>query len=435
MPERVLITGIGVVSPIGCSKETFFESCLAGRSGAVRLGTPWATDTGLASRIAAPVAGFDPVRAGLDPRRVSLVDRTTAFALGAAREALADAGLVLQPDPRGRGLLRVEGADPHRLATIVGSGVGGLTSLEVSHAIWRETRSKIGVKRYSLPMLIPNAAAAQIAMAFGARGECKSISTACASGTMAIGDGMRLLLSGEADIVLAGGAEGVAADADAYALMGFERLKTLSTRNDEPERASRPFDLHRDGFVLGEGAAILILEREAHALARGASGYAAVTGYATNCDALSMMQPDESGETIASLIRSVLASARLGVEDVEYVSAHGTSTRVNDALECKALRMALGRRCDSIQVTALKSMTGHAIAASGPMEIAAAALSLDRGVLTPTINYDTPDPECDVPIVANRPRRQKSLTCLKLSYGFGGHNAAIVLTAPGAGTP
>jgi 3-oxoacyl-[acyl-carrier-protein] synthase II len=416
-----VITGIGVVSPIGCSRQSFWEACLAGRSGVRRLDSPWIVDTDLSTSIAAPVDGYDGAIAGLEPREERLLDRTTVFALGASREAMRDAGL--DPDR-----FADNGVEPSRLATVIGSGIGGITSLEISHAQWRERRTKSGIKRYSLPMLIPNAPAAQVAIRLGARGECKSISTACAAGTMALGDAWRLLRDGDADVAVAGGAEGCAADEDGYALLGFERLNALSRRNAEPERASRPFDRDRDGFVLGEGAGVLVLERESHALARGARVYAAVAGYASNCDAHSMMQPDESGGTIAALIESALRSAGLGAGDVDHVSAHGTSTPLNDRTEARALRAVFGGRCGDIPVTAIKSMTGHAIAASGPIETAAAALSLREGMLVPTINYETPDPECDVNVVANHPLRRQASVCLKLSYGFGGHNACLVIT-------
>jgi 3-oxoacyl-[acyl-carrier-protein] synthase II len=419
MTCRVVVTGIGVVSPVGSNRESFWRACLEGRSGVRLLDSPWVTETGLATRIAATVEGYDGKQAGVEPKLEKLVDRTALFALGAAREALEDAGLS------GPSL---EALDRTRLAAVIGSGIGGLDSLEVSHALWRERRSKEPIKRYALPMLIPNAPAGQVAIRFGARGECKALSTACAAGTMAVGDAWRLLNAGEADVVLAGGAEGVAGDEDAFALLGFDRLKTLSTRNAEPQRASRPFDRGRDGFVLGEGAAVLVLEREEHARVRGAQAYAAVAGYAANCDAHSMMQIDESGASIERLIRAALGSARLAPEDVDHVSAHGTSTIQNDRTEARVLRAVFGRRCDDLPVTALKSMTGHCIAASGPMEIAATALSLRHGVLAPTINYEEPDPQCPLDVVANRPRQRPVGTCLKLSYGFGGHNACLVLT-------
>jgi len=430
LASRVLITGIGVVSPIGCSRERFWKACLNGRSGVRRLETPWVTETGLSSQIAATIDDFDAAKAGIEPKQARVLDRVSVFALGAAGEALRDAGFALAPSSNGRGKLQVDGVDATRFATVIGSGIGGITSLEISHAIWRETRSKTAVKRFSLPMLIPNAPAGQVAIRFGARGECKSVSTACAAGTMAIGDAWRILDRGEADVVLAGGAEGAAGDEDAYSLLGFERLSTLSRRNEEPERASRPFDRDRDGFVLGEGSAVLLLEREEYAAARGARPYAAIAGYASNCDAHSMMQLDETGESIVKLIGAALKSARMAPGDVDHVSAHGTSTLLNDRTESKALRMVFGNRCDDLPVTALKSMTGHAIAGSGPMETAAAAMSLREAVLTPTINYETPDPDCPIRVVANEALEQRIQTCLKLSYGFGGHNACLVLTRP-----
>jgi len=391
------------------------------------LDSPWVVETGLTTRIAAQVLDYGPGEAGLQIRDVRVLDRNTVFAIGAAREALTDAGLELVSNPNSRSSLKVDGLDPFRFATIVGSGIGGLTTVEHSHALWRETRSNRSMKRLSLPMLIPNAPAGQIAARFGARGECKAISTACAAGTMAIGDACRLLRRGDADVVLAGGSEGVAGDEDAYALLGFERLKVLSTRNDEPERASRPFDRDRDGFVLGEGAGLLVLEREEHAAARGARAYAAIDGYAANCDAYSMLQLDPSGEALVRLVEDALGDAGTTPDEVDYVSAHGTATLLNDKTESRVLRTVFGSHCDRIPVTALKSMTGHAIAGSGPMEIAAAALSLRSGMLAPTINYEHPDPECDVDVVANLPREQKVSACVKLSYGFGGHNACLVL--------
>ncbi len=416
-----------MVSPIGPTRDAFWTSCLEGRSGAVRLETPWVNETDLSTRIAAPVRDFDPVRAGIPGRQVPLLDRTSQFALAAAHEALTDAGFRLLAADDRREQLQVDGVDRDRIATIVGSGIGGLATLEVSHATWREKRSKVSIKRYSLPMLIPNAPAGQVAIRFGARGECKAISTACAAGTMSIGDAWRSVSEGFADLALAGGAEGVVGDDDSYGLMGFDRLKTLSTRNDDPQRASRPFDRDRDGFVLGEGAAVLVLEREEHARARGAEVYAEVRGYATNCDAHSMMQLDESGEVIVALIKDALRVADVGAGEIDHVSAHGTSTIVNDRTESKALRLMFGGRADDITVTALKSMTGHGIGASGPLETAALALGIRHHIQVPTINYETPDPECDVNVVANVPRQGAIQAALKLSYGFGGHNACLVL--------
>jgi len=427
MTRHVVITGIGVVSPIGVSRERFWQACLAGRSGVRRLDSPWVRETGLATQIGAPVADFDATHLGIPAKDARLLDRVTQFGIVAALEALGDAGLGFEADPERDGESRIAGVDPARVATVVGSGIGGLTTVEQSHGTWRETRSKSAVKRYALPMLIPNAPAGQIAIRIGGRAECKALSTACAAGTMAIGDAFRILSANEADVALAGGAEAVVSDHDAYGLMGFDRLHTMSTRNDEPEKASRPFDLHRDGFVLGEGAGILVLETEEHAKARGAKIYARIAGYATNCDARSMMQLDESGRSIVALLENALKSAELPKEAVDSISAHATSTQLNDKTEARAIRGHFGPHADRIAVTGLKSMTGHAIAASGPLEAAAAAMSLEHAILPPTINYETQDPECDLDIVANKPRTAKTSVCLKLSYGFGGHNACLVL--------
>jgi len=424
---RVLITGIGAVSAIGNTRDEFWSACLEGRSGGMTLENPWVVDTDLGTKIGAPIREFDPVAAGVASREVSILDRTTWFALSAGHQALLDAGFTIVPRGDVKGRFAVEGIDPWSLATIVGSGIGGLSSFESTHANWRENRSKVPAKRYALVMLIPNAAAGHLAIRFNAKGECKAISTACAAGTMALGDAYRTLLAGEADVVLAGGAEGVAGDADAFAMLGFDRLKTLSTRNDDPARASRPFDRERDGFVLGEGSAVLVLEREEHARARGARAYAAIVGYASNADAESMMQLDETGDSIVALARKALASAGRSTDEVEHISAHGTSTLLNDRTETKAFRALFGPRVDRVPVTALKSMTGHAIGASGPLETAALALGLHNGLLTPTINYEFPDPECALDVVANAPRAARPKLALKFSYGFGGHNACLVL--------
>jgi 3-oxoacyl-[acyl-carrier-protein] synthase II len=425
--ERVLITGIGVVSPIGVGRQAFWDGCLSGRSGAVRLDATWVRDTDLSTKIGCPVAGFDPASCGIPSTDASLLDRTSQFAVAAALEAMGDAGLDAVRANGDRGGWILSGADPERAITAIGTGIGGLSTFEAAHGRWARERSKRGLKRYALPMLIPNAPAGQVAIRVGARGECAAPSTACAAGTMALGAAWRAVRDGDADVAFAGGAEGAAGDHDAFSLVGFDRLRTLSTRNDAPERASRPFDRLRDGFVLGEGAAVLVLERESHARARGARGYAAVTGYAANCDALSMLQPDESGDRIVALARAALARAGRSADEVEHVSAHATSTVANDRTESLAFRKVFGARLPDVAVTGLKSMTGHAIGGSGPMETAALALSLREGRLTPTINYEEPDPECDVDVVANAPREARPALALKFSYGFGGHNACLVL--------
>ena len=425
--ERVLVTGIGVVSAIGKTRDAFWQGCLAGRSGGVRLDNPWVAGTDIVTKIGAPVLDFDPVAQGVAAREVAILDRTTWFALAASHEALSDAGFTLEPRAEIKGRYAVSGVDRARLATVFGTGIGGISTFESSHGAWRDAKVRASLKRYALVMLIPNAASGQVAIRFGAKGECKTITTACAAGTMALGDAWRLLSRGEADVAIAGGSEGLAGDVDAFAILGFDRLRTLSTRNDDPARASRPFDRDRDGFVLGEGAATLVLERESHARARGARAYAAIVGYASNADADSMMQLDETGETIVALGRAALGSAGRSADEVEHVNAHGTSTVQNDRTEARAFRALFGPRVDTVPVTALKSMTGHAIGASGALEAAALALGLHHGILTPTINYERPDPDCDLDVVANAPREGRPRLVLKFSYGFGGHNACLVV--------
>lgn len=415
MRDRVVITGIGVVSSLGVGREAFWSGALAGRTAARRLENPWIAESDLQSKIGAPVDGFDPVAAGIEAKRVPFLDLTAQFALAAAIEATRDARWDSSSH------------DPFRVAVVVGSGIGGLGTYESQHALWRANRSKLGTKRLGLPMIIPNAPAGEVAVRFGARGECKAIATACAAGTMAIGDAYRLLVSGEADAAIAGGAEAIVSDVDGYAILGFERLRTLSRRNEEPERASRPFDRERDGFVPGEGSAIVVLERESAARSRGVRPYAAILGYAANGDAVSMAQLDETGEGIVRLIGGALAAAGRDRSEVDHVSAHGTSTIPNDRTEARALRAFFGAGIDDVTVTALKSMTGHAIAGSGPMETAAVALAMRDGRIAPTINQEFPDPECELPIVANRAREARPRLALKLSYGFGGHNACLVL--------
>jgi 3-oxoacyl-[acyl-carrier-protein] synthase II len=276
-------------------------------------------------------------------------------------------------------------------------------------------------------MLIPNAPAAQIAIRYGAEGECKAVTTACAAGTMATGDAWRLLAAGEADVVITGGTEALLTASRGYPLMGFDLLRTLTTRNDAPEKASRPWDRDRDGFLLGEGACVLILERMDFAKARGAKLYAEVAGYATNCDAFSIMMLEPEGRKIADLMRALLARTGHGPEDIDYINAHGTSTIPNDRLETKVIKEVFGARAAGIAISSTKSLTGHAIGASGAIEAAATAMTIATGVIHPTINLDHPDPECDLDYVPHRARRSAVRAAMSTSYGFGGHNGALLL--------
>ncbi len=426
--HEVVVTGLGPVTSIGAGVEPFWESILAGRSGARSVEFDWIRGRSFKSRVGAPVPDPDPAACGLTEREAQLLDPVSRYALAAAAMAIEDAGLrTTAVDEKGREL-RIEGVDPVRAGVLVGTGIGGLCTLEKSHRIWVRGEPITGALRYSLPMLIPNALPAQVAIRYGLRGECKAIVTACASGTMALGDAYRLIRDGELDLAIAGGVEKTLSDVDGYGLLGFDLLRTLSTRNDEPERASRPFDADRDGFVLGEGAGLLVLEREERARARGARIHARIAGYASTCDAYSMMQMEPSGDMMVRVMEQAILAAAVSKEDVGYVNAHGTSTRLNDVQEARALRRVFGSRVYDVLVNSTKAMTGHGIGAAGGIEAIATVLSLARGVVHRCVNLDNPDPECDLAL----PRQNHSVraaVALSNSFAFGGHNATLVLTA------
>src|SRR5262245_2462059 len=425
MPSRVVVTGLGPVTSIGIGRPAFWEGSVGGRSGGRLLEWPERILATIGSRIGAPVTAFDPLAYGLPSKDLDILDPASQFALAGTQLALADAGLSVSLVDRKKSRSRVEGVDPARLSIVLGTGIGGITTTEESHTNWTTTFDRARCKRYSLPMLIPNAPAAQIAIRFGAEGECKTVTTACASGTMAIGDAYRLLRDDEADIVLTGGTEALLTASEGYPLIGFDLLRTLTTRNDDPQRASRPFDRDRDGFLLGEGAGILVLERAEFARARGAQRiYCEIAGYATNCDAFSIMMLGD-GRRITDMLRAVLEKSALTTRDVRYLNAHGTSTIPNDKLETRVFREVFGADAGSLAVSSTKSMTGHAVGASGGIEAAATVLALARGVLPPTINLEHPDPECDLDYIPNRAREVRVDAAISVSYGFGGHNAAL----------
>jgi len=427
--HRVVVTGLGPLTAIGHGVDPFWRAVLEGRSGTRAVSASWVNGWPFKSRIGAPVEDPPPERANLTAREAQLLDPATLYALAATAMALEDAGFavrIVEERPR---RLRVEGVDPERAGVILGTGIGGLTTLEKSHRQWVHSRPLAGTFRFSLPMLIPNALPAQVAIQYGFRGECKAVTTACASGTMAIGDAYRLLRDGELDLAITGGVDKTLSDFDGYSLLGFDLLRTLSSRNDDPEHASRPFDRDRDGFVLGEGAGVLVLETEEHARARGARVYAEVAGYASTCDAFSMLQMDPSGEELVRVMDRAIRSADIGREDVVYVNAHGTSTRAGDAQEARALQRVFGRRIANVLVNSTKAMIGHAIGAAGGIEAIVTVLSLAHRVVHRCVNLESPDPDCDLPL----PRENRSirpLAALSNSFAFGGHNATVVLRAP-----
>ena len=424
---RVVITGLGLVTSIGIGRERFWEASLGGQSGGRALDFPWLVPgPRFVTRLGAPVTGFHPADYEIAGREADILDPGSQFAIAGSLMALRDAGFTLSNGgARGKGY-RVEGVEPERLAVILGTGIGGLQTTEESHRRWVK-QPDAQLRRYSLPMLIPNAPAAQVAIRFAAKGECKAITTSCASGTMATGDAFRAIQAGDCDIAITGGTDAILSDRDGYGLKGFDLLRAMSTRNEDPERASRPFDKTRDGFVLSEGAGILVLEREEFARARGARIYAEILGYGTNCDAYHILMPDPEARSIVRLMTDVVRRAEIDPKDVGYINAHGTSTPANDRAETMAIKRAFGRHAYDLLVSSTKSMTGHSIGAAGGIEAAATALALYAGIVPPTINYGTPDPECDLNYVPNRPIARKVRVAISNSFGFGGHNAALLL--------
>ncbi|MFW6162094.1 MAG: beta-ketoacyl-ACP synthase II [Planctomycetota bacterium] len=407
-PRRVVITGLGAVTGLGATAEAFWEAACAGRSGVSEIAR--FDTTGFETRIAGWVRDFDPAPI-VEPREARRIDRYAQFALVASAEAVADAGIDIDAE------------DPQRCGVIVGTGIGGLEEIE-TQKINLHTRGARRVSPFLVPKMMANSGAGLIAIRHGFRGPNQAVVTACASANHAMGDAYFTIAHGRADAVITGGSE---ATVTPLGIAGFISCKALSTRNDEPERASRPFDRDRDGFVVGEGGGILLFEELEHALARGAHIYAEVIGFAATCDAHHITAPEPAGTGAAACMRQALRSAGIGPAEVDYINAHGTSTPLNDPMETRAIHLAFGERAQHLAVSSTKSMIGHLLGGSGGAETVVTALTLDRGVITPTINYETPDPECDLDYVPNEARQADVRVALCNSFGFGGHNAAIVL--------
>jgi 3-oxoacyl-[acyl-carrier-protein] synthase II len=408
IPVRVAITGIGPVTPIGIGVEAFWRAVTEGRSGAGKL--EGFDTSGYASRIAAQVHDFDPER-HLERAEARRMERFAQFALAGARLALADAGID------------IEAANRSRVGCVIGTGIGGIAAFEAQARVLAE-RGPSRVSPHLVGQMIPNMAAGQIAIRLGLTGPNDCTVTACAASGHAVARGLDLLRGGRADVVLAGGAE---AAITPLTLAGFCATRALSTRNDDPAGASRPFDANRDGFVLGEGATVLVLERLDAARSRGARIHAEVAGYGLSADAHHETAPDPEGTGAAAAMAAALRDAGLAPHDVGYVNAHGTSTPLGDVAEAKAVHAVFGRHAKRVAVSSTKSMTGHLLGAAGATELAVTALALDRGVLPPTINLDEPDPACRLDHVANTARRARVEAALSNSFGFGGQNVSIAL--------
>ena len=405
--RRVVVTGVGAVSPFGEGAETLWEALCAGRSGIGPI-TQFDT-TGYETTIAGEVRDFNPERY-LERKEARKADRFVQFAVAAGRMALDDSGLVVTP----------ELADD--FGCVIGAGIGGMTTIEEFHTVLM-TKGPKRVSPFSIPKIIINIAPGYVAMTFGLKGPNESVVTACATGNNCIGSAARWIQMGQATAMLAGGSE---ATITPMGVSGFNALKALSTHNDEPQKASRPFDAQRDGFVMGEGSGLIVLEDLEHALARGARIYAEYGGYGATADAYHLTAPAPDGDGAVRCMRRAIRDAGLEPAQIDYINAHGTSTKFNDAIETMAIKAVFGKHAYRVPVSSTKSMTGHLLGAAGGIEAIVSVLAIARGVIPPTINLEHPDPECDLDYVPNTARRVPVRTVLSNTFGFGGANAAVV---------
>jgi len=410
--RKVVVSGVGIVSPIGSDLKTFWANLVNGKSG-IRTITQFDTST-YDCHIGGEVPDFDPTLYFKNPKDIRRTDRFAQFGMAAAKLALQDSGIDL------------EKVDRSRFGVLVGSGIGGLKSLEDQHTVLMN-KGASRVSPFMVPMMIVNMASGLISMEYDLEGPNFSIVTACATGANSIGEAWRMIRGGEGDVFLAGGTEAVVCP---LGIAGFCSMRAMSTRNEEPERASRPFDRDRDGFVMGEGAGILVLEEYEHAKARGAEIYCELAGYGLTCDAYHMTSPRPDGTTVARAMQSALDHAEARVTDIDYINAHATSTPVGDICESNAIKLLAGAHAKSgLLVSSTKSMTGHLLGGAGGVESAVCVLSIKHGVVPPTINLDNPDPECDLDYVPKVAREKEVRLALNNSFGFGGHNATLAFRA------
>jgi len=410
--RRVVITGLGAITPLGNDVQTFWENLKNGVSGIHRIEA--FDTTAYDCKIGGEVRGFDPKAFFQNPKDVRRTDRFAQLALAAAKMALEDSGIDVE---------KLERRD--RFGVLVSSGIGGLKTLQDQLMILL-TKGPSRTSPFTIPMLISNMASGLISMEYDLRGPNMCIVTACATSNNAIGESWRTIKFGDADIFLAGGSE---ASIVAIGLAGFSAMKALSMRNDEPERASRPFDRDRDGFVMSEGAGIVVVEELEHAKARGAKIYCELTGYGLSADAYHMTAPPPNGEGAARAMQSALEHARISPDQVDYINAHATSTDIGDICETRAIKQVFGEHAYKVAISSTKSMTGHLLGGAGGVEMAACALAIRDSIIPPTINLENPGEECDLDYTPNVAREKKVRIALNNSFGFGGHNATLVATA------
>ncbi|PJH75617.1 MAG: beta-ketoacyl-[acyl-carrier-protein] synthase II [Anaerolineae bacterium CG_4_9_14_0_8_um_filter_58_9] len=409
MRKRVVVTGLGCLSPLANDWPGTWKALAAGISGVAPI-THFDASR-YKTRFAAEVKDFDPA-ALLGPKEARRMDRFTQFALAAALQAVEHSGL------------KIDESNRDRVGALIGTGIGGVSTMTEQLTVLAE-RGPDRVSPFLVPMMLADTAPGIIAIHLGIRGPNMAVTTACATGSNAIGEAAEMIRRDSTDVMLAGGAEAAVVP---LALAGLGVMKALSTRNDQPQRASRPFDLNRDGFVVGEGAAVLVLESLEYAQARGARILAEVTGYGTSDDAYHISAPAENGAGAALCMRLALESANLRPEDIDYINAHGTSTTLNDKSETAAIKTVFGAQAYKVPISSTKSMTGHLLGASGALEASVCVQVIQDGLLPPTINYETPDPECDLDYVPNQARQKTVRNVMSNSFGFGGHNATLILS-------
>ncbi len=405
--KRVVVTGMGVIASLGHNVADFWANILAGTNGIERVTLFDPKD--YACQIGAEVRGWEAAQ-HMDAKEVRRNDRYTHFGFCAAKQAVADAKLDMAKE------------DPDRVGVIIGSGIGGMLTIETQHSVLLE-RGPRKVSPFMIPALISNMCGGLVAIELGARGPNFGVVSACATATHAIGESLRMVRGGEADVMVCGGSE-AAITPLAYA--GFCSMKAMSTNNEAPHKASRPFDANRDGFIMGEGAGILVIESLEHALARGARIYCELSGYAATCDAYHITSPDPEGKGLSLAMTRALSDARVAPHEIDYINAHGTSTPYNDKFETLAIKKVFGEHARKVLISSTKSMTGHLLGAAGGIESIISVKTIETGEVPPTINYETPDPECDLDYVPNVKRSADVKTVLSDNLGFGGQNAALV---------
>jgi len=406
--KRVVITGMGAITPLGCGIKKFWSSLLEGKSGIDRI-SKFDTEE-FATKIAGEVRDFDP-EDFIEKKEIKRLDRFAQFAIASTKMALEDSELDLSS------------TDKTRVGVVLGSGIGGSETWEEQSNILREKGPR-RISPFFIPMMIINMASGQVSMAFGLEGPNFTIVTACASGTNAIGEAFRTLQIGDADVMVTGGTE---ASITRLSLAGFSSMKALSTNNDDPQRASRPFDKNRDGFVMGEGCGIVILETLEHALKRDAKIYAELVGYGATADAYHITQPAPGGEGAVRAMRNAIIDAGISDDEIDYINAHGTSTPINDKFETMAIKKVFGSHAKKVSISSTKSMTGHLLGAAGAIELIASTLAVYNDKIPPTINYESVDPDCDLDYVPNAAIEKTVNAALSNSLGFGGHNATLII--------